>query len=285
LSEKAHHLQITPDDMAGNDGLGRYVLIPGSPGRAKMIGELFDQSDGEIITPRHNDTYLGKVELADGGMLDVAATSSGMGAGSTEIIISELIAAGARRLVRVGTSGAVQYESVKVGSFVIATGAVRDEIASRHYAVLEFPAVAHPDTVLAFERAAFKMGVADKTFKGIVHTKGSLFARAIFQGPMAEENMAYKEHLIRAGVMSSEMEASVMFIVSQTLSGPAVSIAEERSGGGVAIKAGTVLGIIGGKDAWAGPDEIAEIELNTCRLGVEGLKELAAIDRLKGVSA
>ena len=76
----------------------------------EVIAELFDEQDGEVITPRHNDTYLGKIRLPDGGTLDVAATSSGMGPGSTEIIAVELLKAGARRLIRVGTSGAVLAE-------------------------------------------------------------------------------------------------------------------------------------------------------------------------------
>lgn len=280
----AHHLHIDPHHMAGNDGLGRYVLVPGSPGRAESISELFDVNEEAIITPRHNDTYLGKVKMPDGSMLDVAAVSTGMGPGSTEIIAWELMDAGCRRIVRVGTSGSVQYEHVKVGSFVIATGAVRDEIASRHWATVEFPAVAHPDTVTAYERAAFRMGIADKTFRGIVHTKGSLFARAVFQGPMADQHLAYKEHLIKAGVVSSEMEASVLFVLGQTMSGPARSLADERAGKADVIKAGTVLGIIGGKDEWAGPEQIVQIERESCLWAIEGLKELALIDRLEGVS-
>jgi uridine phosphorylase len=284
MTEKAHHLQITPSHMAGNGGIGRYVLAPGSPGRAEAIAGLFDVQEESIITPRHNDTYLGRIRMPDGSWLDVAASSTGMGPGSTEIIATELIAAGARRIVRVGTSGSVQHEVVKVGSFVIATGAVRDETTSRHWAVVEFPAVAHPDTVVALERAAFRLGLASKTFRGVVHTKDSLYARAVFMGPLAAENLAYKEHLIRAGGVSSEMEASVLFVVGAGLSGKARSLAEERSADPGAVKAGTVLGIIGGKDEWATDEQIAEIELQTCRLAVAGLQELAAIDRREGMA-
>jgi uridine phosphorylase len=285
MDDKSHHLQIAPEDAAGNGAIGRYFLIPGSPGRARLIAERFDVIDKEIITLRHNDSFLGRVRLDDGTMLDVAATSSGMGAGSAEIVANEIIEAGGRRLIRVGTSGSVQHETVGVGSFVIATGAVRDEMASRHYAVTEFPALAHPDVVLACERTAFRLGLADRTFKGVVHTKGSLFARAHFKGPMSEENRAYKEHLIRTGVVSSEMEASVLFVLASTLSGPALSLAEERSTGAGAIKAGTVLGIIGGKQSWVAPEEIDRIELETCNFAIESLKELHRIDRLEGAAA
>ena len=51
MSDKAHHLHITEEDAAGNGGLGRYFLIPGSPSRAQMIAELFDEQERAIITP------------------------------------------------------------------------------------------------------------------------------------------------------------------------------------------------------------------------------------------
>ena len=34
MSEVAHHLQIDASHLTGNGDLGRYVLLPGSPGRA-----------------------------------------------------------------------------------------------------------------------------------------------------------------------------------------------------------------------------------------------------------
>ncbi|MDY0058770.1 MAG: uridine phosphorylase [Myxococcota bacterium] len=285
MSESAHpshHLKIVPADMAGNDGLGRYVLLPGSPGRARQIAESFDVLEREIITPRHNDTYLGRIRGLDGAEIAVAASSTGMGPGSTEITAVELIQAGARRLIRVGTSGSVQFRTVRIGSLVVATGAVRDELASQHYVALEYPAVAHPDTVLAAERAAFALGQQDRTYKGIVHTKASLFARAIFLGPRQQANLAYKDELIAARVLSSEMEASVLFVVSSTLSAMSPSVGEERSGAADVIKAGTLLGIIGGEDAWATDEEIAEIEARSCAFALETIRQLARIDGQRG---
>ncbi len=274
-----HHLLLTPDDVRGNDGMGRYFMIPGSPGRAKLIAGLFDTIEKEIITPRHNDTYLGRVYCEElDRNIDVAATSSGMGTGSTEIITVELIACGAKRLVRVGTSGSVQYKRVKVGDYVIATGAVRDELTSQHYACQGFPALADTDIVVAYERAARKRDIADRTFRGIVHTKASLYARAIFLGGFEEEHLAFKQHMIDTGVVASEMEASTLFTVASTLAPEAVPIAVERSASNPKIKAGTVLGIIGGKDEWATPDEVKEIERRTCAFAIEGLKQLAIID-------
>lgn len=279
----SHHLKIVPSHCAGNDGLGRYFLLPGSAARAATIASMFDERQEDIVTPRHNDTYLGRIRGLDGEWIDVGVTSTGMGPSSTEICAVELIQCGARRLIRVGTSGSVQFRTVRIGSMVVATGAVRDEITSQHYAPLEVPALAHPDIVVAGERAAFAMGIQDRTFKGPVHTKASLFARAIFLGPMAKQHEAYKDQMIACNVVSSEMEASALFIVAQTLSGPTPSLAEERAGGGRdQVKAGTLLGIIGGEDAWASDEEIARIEEESGRFALETLRQLAAIDRGAG---
>lgn len=275
----SHHLKLVPSQLAGNGGRGRYVLLPGSPGRAKDLADLFDEVGEEVITPRHNDSYLGRLQTAQGEWIDVAAISTGMGPGSTEIIATELIMLGCKRMLRVGTSGSVQFETVKVGAQVIATGAVRDEVASQHYVCLEYPAMAHPDLVLASEQAAFAMGIQDRTYKGIVHTKGSLYARAAFMGPRGDMHRAYKDELVKAKVLASEMEASVLFTVSQTLSERSPSLAEERAGTGDVVKAGTVLGIIGGEDSWASEEQIGQIVDETCRLALETLRHLHTLDQ------
>ena len=48
---------------------------------------------------------------------------------------------------------------VDVGTVIITTGAVRLDGASRHYAPIEYPAVAHPDVVQAALAAAVELGV------------------------------------------------------------------------------------------------------------------------------
>ncbi len=271
---KAHHLHITPEDAAGNSGLGRYFLIPGSPSRAKLISTLFHTVTKEIITPRHNDTYLGTIETADGQSIDVGSTSSGMGVGSIEITMFELIEAGARRLLRVGTSGSIFDEKVRTGSYVIATGAVRDESASNDYLPPSFPALAHPDMVQALSDAARKLGLSSTTYRGIVHTKASLYGRARMEGPLKDEHLRFKE-ILRAGkVLSSEMEASVMFIMACSLSGTVLSLSEEEKALADVIKTGAILGIIGSESGWAGEEELKQIERGACVLALEAVRQL-----------
>lgn len=278
MSEMQHHLRITNDDMAGNGGLGRYVLIPGSPSRARVIWELFDERGREIITPRHNDSYLGRIKAGD-ALIDVAAVSSGMGTGSTEIITRELIRAGARRLIRVGTSGAVRHREVRVGSFVVATGAIRDDATSDHYMPKPYPAAAHPDVVAALCRAAARQGLAGRTFRGVIQTKASLYARAVFEGPLGDEHRAFKDTMMRAGVLASEMESSTLFVMSSCLNEAVLPLAEELAHPERVLKSGTLLGVIGGEDEWASDEQIEQIERQTCELALEGVRELFRLDR------
>jgi len=34
---KPEHINATPEDLAGNNRIGRYILLPGSDGRAQEI--------------------------------------------------------------------------------------------------------------------------------------------------------------------------------------------------------------------------------------------------------
>ena len=58
---KPHHLAATTDDLAGNHGIGRYVLLPGSDGRAEAIGRRFANCH-EVPSPRRHNLYLGTLE-------------------------------------------------------------------------------------------------------------------------------------------------------------------------------------------------------------------------------
>ena len=133
-----HHIHLDTHHLAGNDGLGRTVFLPGSAARAAQIAQHFDQVQ-LVDNPRGIQTYLGTLHR-DGRTLDVAASCSGMGPGSAEIVVHELIAAGARRIVRVGSCGAMD-RAIQAGQVCILSGAVRDESTTQHVAPLAVPAV------------------------------------------------------------------------------------------------------------------------------------------------
>ena len=141
---KQHHIRLGPDELAGNGAVGRYIFLPGDPSRAARIAERFEEAR-KIDNPRGLDAWIGRLPGEDGEPpIDVLAIATGIGPGSTEVVVHELIACGARRLLRVGSCGSMT-DRIRPGQVVLAAGAVRDEAASGHYAPPEVPAMAHPD--------------------------------------------------------------------------------------------------------------------------------------------
>lgn len=96
--------------------LAERVLLPGDPHRALAVAQAL--LDGPKMF-NHNRGLWGYTGIAgDGEPLTVQAT--GMGGPSTAIVVEELIALGARRLVRIGTCGALR-DGFELGQVV--TGA------------------------------------------------------------------------------------------------------------------------------------------------------------------
>jgi len=264
-----HHMNARASDFQGNGSIGRYVFVPGSDGRAREIAGHF-KNVRTLESPRCHNIYLGTIDAED-GPVDVAAVSTGMGTPSVDIILNELFNLGARRFLRVGTSGSCQRKAIRVGALVVATAAVRDEHTSRLYVPAEFPAVASDEYVQAARRAGGKLGFGTKMHFGIVHSKDSLFAREFGAGPMAPENRRYMEILEEAGVVASEMEASHLFVLA--------SILDAKCRPTSRVLAGCVLGIIGDDRPFAPPAEASTATSEAVELAVETTRQLAVQER------
>jgi len=241
--ESQYHIGLTAEHLAGNGGMGRYVFLPGDRSRAERIAARFEDVE-HIPNPRGHDSHLGRLRPSDGGpAVDVLAISSGMGTPSTEIIASELLDCGARRLVRVGSSAAM-HSSVPPGSVLVVSGAVRDESTSDRWTPKAFPAVSHPDAVAAMRAGATASGLDEQTYVGLCHSKDSLFGREFGRGPLALSNRQYVEALENAGVLATEMEASLLFILASVASaGPTTPLSAGPSK--VLVASACVLAIYG----------------------------------------
>jgi len=150
-----------------------------------------------------------------------------------DLIVGELIALGARVLLRVGTSGSLQ-PGIKTGDVVVATAAVRDEAASDNYLPREFPALAAWPLLMASQRASQKLSLRGSVHFGAVHTKDSLYARELGWGPLSAEHERYAALLSKAGVLASEMECAHLFILGQ-LGANAAGTAPVLTGGILAV--------------------------------------------------
>lgn len=265
---KPHHMNITRDDIVGNGATGRYILLPGSDGRAAAMADHFSGRYVRENSRRHN-FYAGTLDGPD-GPIDAAVVATGMGAPSVDIIVNELVRLGAHRLIRVGTAGSLQPGRIPIGSIVVASAAVRDEGTTRHYMPVEVPAVAAPAMIAAALEACRTCNV-HHTYSGIVHTKDSLYAREMGAGPRSAENERFMELLSAAGVLASEMETAMLFTLAQVYSSPS-------SGFDVPIEAGSVLGIIGDHEAFGTDRDIAETTEVAVRVGLETIRQRAAAE-------
>jgi uridine phosphorylase len=260
---KAKHINATADDFLGNNGVGRYIFLPGSSGRTKKIAEHFDNVE---VSPhsRGHDFYKGTL-TRNGKTLDVGVVSSGMGAASAEIIMMEILQLGASRILRLGTAGYMQ-PYMKTGDIAVTTGSVRDEATTARHIPIEFPAVASFDIVRSIKAASDALGFNDRVHYGIFHSKNAFYAREFGMGPMKEKNKEYITWLQRAGVIASEMESSAVL----TLASLADAELRQKTNNKKHILAGTICTLLGGEgEEFPSPDEQLKMEERLINLGIE----------------
>lgn len=124
--EKQYHIHCAEGDV------GRYVILPGDPGRCEKIAELFD--DAHFVSQNREYTIYTGTLLGE----KVSVCSTGIGGPSASIAMEELHNIGADTFIRVGTCGGIELD-VRSGDVVVATGAIRFEHTSREYAPIEYP--------------------------------------------------------------------------------------------------------------------------------------------------
>ena len=199
---KQYHIQCKEGDV------GRYVLLPGDPFRTDLIAGFFD--DAKLVA--HNREHKTWTGTLDG--VKVSVTSTGMGCPSTAIALEELIHLGADTFIRVGTAGRVcddaQDEAL---DGVINTAAVRDEGTTSQYIPIEYPAVANRHVVDALVRAAKSLGY--NFAEGITQSKDAFYGQINPETMPNETRLKERMEAWRRGnVMTSEMEAAALFVVS-----------------------------------------------------------------------
>lgn len=249
--DRQYHIQVKAGEI------GRYVIIPGDPGRCEKIAGYLEGP--ELVA--QNREYVTFTGILEGEKVSV--TSTGIGGPSAAIAVEELVRAGADTFIRVGTCGGMDL-SVKGGDLVIASGAVRMEGTSREYAPLEYPAVAHLDVVNALVDGAEKLGQAYHV--GVVQSKDSFFGQhSPKDKPVSYELMNKWQAWMRMGCLASEMEAAAVFIVSSFLR----------------VRAGAVLAVLANQEREkAGMDNpcIRDTE-SAVKTAVEAVRSLVLRDR------
>ncbi|MBT7601937.1 MAG: nucleoside phosphorylase [Anaerolineae bacterium] len=253
-------LQETEHTKLKADDIGRYVLLPGDPGRCEKIAAYFDDPK-HIAQNREYNTYTGTL-LGE----KVSVVSTGIGCPSAAIAVEELIMIGADTFIRIGTSGGMQPE-IRTGDVAVVNSAIRDEGTTLHYMPIEFPAIADLDVVLAMREGAKKLGIPYHV--GPTQSKDSFF------GEIEPDRMPVDSRLNQrwkawtaGGTICSEMEASTIFILS--------SIHRKRAGGVM------LMGSLFEKTPET-PEEFADLKARfdisrPIQVAIEGLKVLIQQD-------
>lgn len=204
--------------------VGEYVILPGDPKRCAVIAKHLDNAE-KIADLREYTTYTGYLNG-----VKVSVASTGIGGPSAAIALQELVDAGAKYFIRLGTCGGMNI-NVKGGDLIIATSAVRMEGTSKEYAPIEFPATANYEIVNALAETAQEKEASYHV--GIVQCKDSFYGQHEPQNmPVGYELENKWQAWLQLGCLGSEMESAALFTVASYLG----------------VKCGTILLAVGNQE-------------------------------------
>ncbi|MGH2842032.1 MAG: nucleoside phosphorylase [Solirubrobacteraceae bacterium] len=124
----------------------------------------------------------------------------GVGAPAVALVVEELIALGAKRVINLGTAGCLQ-PGLDFGQVVLCTSAVRDEGVSHHY--LPSAKFAYPSDELS------RLVSQELEARQVKFTGGATWSTdAVFRETVAEARSYQAE-----GIVTVEMEAAALFAV------------------------------------------------------------------------
>lgn len=202
--DRQFHIQLSQGEV------GKYVILPGDPGRVEKIAALLDEPK-KMAQNREFTTYTGSL-LGQ----PVSVASTGIGGPSAAICLEELVKLGAHTFIRVGTSGGMDL-AVSGGDLIVATAAVRGEGTSGEYLPRDYPAAANFYVTAALEQAARQLSKDEDGARfhlGVVQSKDS------FYGETNPETMPQQRFLnqrweayLKCGCLTSEMECAALFSV------------------------------------------------------------------------
>ena len=183
-----------------------YVLLPGDPSRVDVIGTYLD--DFTILA--NNREFRVGIGTFRGKRITVCST--GIGCPSTAIAVEELVNAGAKYLIRVGTCGGAWRSDIPTGSLIIPTASVRDEGTTIEYIPQGFPAVANFDIVNKLILSAEKENA--KYFVGINRTHDAFYGDQKSITKWGEYLLSERWKNSDTPILSSEMESSALFVIA-----------------------------------------------------------------------
>lgn len=176
------------------------VLLPGDPNRARRVAELFDGGLGQARLVNEHRGMLGYTGTYKGR--PVSVQTSGMGTPSMAIVVEELLNLGARRLVRVGTTGGIG-RGVHPTDIVVAVSATPGDGATRTYLHGDpYAPTADFELTRALVDTARALGVEPHV--------GTILTADVFYNPDED----YVSKWRARNILSVEMESAALFTLA-----------------------------------------------------------------------
>jgi uridine phosphorylase len=174
------------------------VVVCGDPARAERVAALL--GGATLLSDRREyRAYRGEHHGQP-----ITVCSHGIGAPGAAIAFEELIAAGARRIIRVGTCGGLQPD-LAAGDLIVATAAVQNTGYGRETVPNGYPAAADPALTLALARAVAAARPAAR--------RGIVLSRDNFYPGVAAPAAPDYQTMSAARVLAVEMECAALFLV------------------------------------------------------------------------
>lgn len=169
------------------------AIIMGDPARVDTIAKLMDH----VVPWACNREYKSIIGIYKGKK--ILAMSTGIGAPSAGIAVEEMHNVGIKRVIRVGSAGAMQHD-IPLGQLVIAEGAVRDDGLSRKYVPEIYPAVP------SFRLLALAHTYAPKACYGIIRSHDGFYM---------DDNDKIEAFWSEKGIVADDMESGILMIIGR----------------------------------------------------------------------
>jgi len=187
--------------------LGAVTLLSGDPSRVKMIG--YSLTNPKLVTESREFTLISGYRNGR----KVSICSTGIGIGSTEIAVIELIELGAKYLVRLGGCGAWS-DKITPGDLIINHAMARESGTLESYVHDSFPAVADPVLVNWLKKTATAKDFSVHVGMGLTtqsYYLGQDRKPSIKHGPEISDFMRYwKER----NIINCDMETAIIYILA-----------------------------------------------------------------------
>jgi uridine phosphorylase len=192
--------KILPITGLRTGSISADVIVCGDPQRAsKIAGRL--QECSLLSENREYRVYLGQY-----GKKAITVCSHGVGAPGAAIAFEELITAGGRQLIRVGTCGSLQTR-INSGHLVIAEAAVQNTGYVHEIAPPGYPPAADPQLTVTLQESA--------DHGGHPYSSGMVLTRDAFYGGVPTIATPDYRFMSQANVLAVEMECAALFVVGR----------------------------------------------------------------------